>query len=120
MGGLVNLPADFPDHFKPDIDLGNDHWLQFMGHGGEGVTNTATGEPVPYTEKYGASVLHRCAKTESGWDEGFVTFDTPAAADNASPKWTVDSWDPLTLSPSLLQGGCGDHGFIRQGKWVKA
>lgn len=51
---------------------------------------------------------------------GFVTFDTPEAHEvttEASPKWTVESRDPLTLSPSLLCRRCGHHGFLRQGLW---
>jgi hypothetical protein len=113
-------PVDAPDSLTDAdfaLDLGDDHWASFMGHGGEGVTRD--GQPVPWTEKYGLSVIHRCAKTPSGWDEGFCTFDIPEAA-GASPKWTVESWEPLTLSPSLLQHGCGDHGFIRNGRWVRA
>jgi len=33
--------------------------------------------------------------------------------------WTVESWDPLTVSPSVqfLNPSCC-HGFIREGKWV--
>lgn len=51
---------------------------------------------------------------------GFVGFDTPEAREvttEASPKWQVESWDPLTLSPSLLCRICGNHGFIRNGRW---
>lgn len=53
--------------------------------------------------------------------EGFVTFDveteyTPSHAE----RWTVESYDPLTLSPSLLCTVCGHHGYIREGKWVSA
>jgi hypothetical protein len=51
---------------------------------------------------------------------GFVAFDTPEAraiTTPQAPKWTVESWDPLTLSPSLLCRSCGNHGFIRQGRW---
>lgn len=33
--------------------------------------------------------------------------------------WTVQCWDPLTCNPSFLCH-CGDHGFIRDGKWVRA
>lgn len=34
----------------------------------------------------------------------------------ATPKWDVQSLEPLTMSPSLLCG-CGHHGFIRNGRW---
>ena len=35
-------------------------------------------------------------------------------------RWTIDSMQPLTLSPSLACRVCGDHGFIREGRWVPA
>lgn len=35
-------------------------------------------------------------------------------------QWTLVSENPLTLAPSLLCTVCGDHGFIRDGKWVPA
>lgn len=52
---------------------------------------------------------------------GAVLFDVPA--NDGVPedvKWTVEQRDPLTLSPSLLCGLCGFHGFIRGGRWVPA
>lgn len=36
------------------------------------------------------------------------------------PRWTVESRDPLTLSPSILCKRCGHHGYIREDKWVQA
>ena len=35
-------------------------------------------------------------------------------------EWTIESEQPLTLSPSLLCRACGHHGWIRDGKWVDA
>ncbi len=36
--------------------------------------------------------------------------------------WTVVQREPLTLSPSLhcdpALGGCGMHGFVRDGRWT--
>ena len=32
-------------------------------------------------------------------------------------KWQVESWDPITLSPSLQCVACPHHGFIRGGRW---
>jgi hypothetical protein len=51
--------------------------------------------------------------------EGFVAFDVetdyiPAHA----AKWTVESFDPLTISPSVLCTVCNHHGYIRDGRWV--
>ena len=37
----------------------------------------------------------------------------------SNPVWTVESLNPLTISPSILCG-CGEHGFIRDGKWISA
>jgi hypothetical protein len=53
---------------------------------------------------------------------GFVRFEGSRGgygADNAA-KWKVESAKPLTLSPSVLCRSCGNHGFIREGKWVVA
>jgi len=37
------------------------------------------------------------------------------------PKgWTLDEAEPLTVSPSILCGSCGTHGFIRDGAWHDA
>lgn len=39
-------------------------------------------------------------------------------------RWTVTATDPLTVSPSIhcvaAQGGCGLHGWIREGRWTDA
>lgn len=59
--------------------------------------------------------------------EGVVLFDTPEnqrGSDANRPRWQMHSLDPLTISPSVLvdpaKGGCGLHGFIRDGRWVSA
>lgn len=50
-----------------------------------------------------------------------IHFDTPIAREvDRGPFWQVQSWDPLTVAPSLLCMRCGDHGFIREGRWVRA
>ena len=36
------------------------------------------------------------------------------------PVWQVVAWDPLTLSPSVLCRTCGNHGWIREGRWEPA
>jgi hypothetical protein len=53
---------------------------------------------------------------------GFVMLDVPESEPfrAGGPLWTVESTDPLTLSPSLLCRACGNHGWIRNGTWVPA
>lgn len=54
---------------------------------------------------------------------GFVAFDTPEAREvttEQAPKWDVQSWDPLTIHPSLLCRSCKSHGWIQHGRWVDA
>ena len=53
---------------------------------------------------------------------GFVTFDLPGTREvfAGGAFWRVESWEPLTLSPSLLCRACGRHGFIRGGLWAEA
>lgn len=54
------------------------------------------------------------------WCGGAVNF----VQIDGRAMWAVESLDPLTLSPSILcapdKGGCGEHGFIREGRWVTA
>lgn len=49
------------------------------------------------------------------WCEGGVLFEPM----DGRPTWTVEQWDPLTISPSVA-AACGMHGFIKQGRWVPA
>lgn len=48
------------------------------------------------------------------WD---ATFQT-----DPNKLWTLENGDRehITVSPSLACGICGDHGFIKDGKWIKA
>lgn len=87
---------------------------------GHGVTIRFTGiYGQPADVKGGIIVAHR--HPDGTICEGLVNFDVPANADLANrPKWTVESWDPLTISPSVHNTGCGLHGFIRDGKWIPA
>lgn len=52
---------------------------------------------------------------------GFVWVDaTSDAYIEGSPLWTVVSWEPLTLTPSILCRACANHGFVTNGKWMPA
>lgn len=52
---------------------------------------------------------------------GFVQFRV-AGCNPSKPSWKVESWDPLTLSPSIEDKKCGEHlhGHIVNGRWVKS
>lgn len=59
----------------------------------------------------------------TGRCRGFVLLDVPEGEPyrtELTPRWQVESTDPLTLSPSLLCRSCGNHGWIQQGRWVPA
>lgn len=62
---------------------------------------------------------HRRADT-GAWCGGALSF----IAIDDNPVWTVESLDPLTITPSVLcspeLGGCGDHGWITAGNWIPA
>lgn len=49
-------------------------------------------------------------------------FDLPGIREHFPERalWQVVSWEPLTLSPSMLCRACGNHGFVRAGRWVPA
>lgn len=102
--------------WSPDFSIaGNAHWTHLV--------HLIKTMPV-----VGAIVRHRC-QTPTGLHEGAIEFRTElttAAWDgkrgfNPANLWDVQSWQPLTVSPSLLSHcPCKDHGFIRDGRWVRA
>lgn len=96
--------ADMP----PNLDFGEGRSLRFTHHGDDIV---------------GAIDSHPCLKGLcEPTCEGSISFAVPEAAAVANDHacWNVESWQPLTLSPSLLCRCCGNHGFVREGKWVDA
>jgi len=105
-------------HEDPDLDLGHGHTLRWTSFTPDRGLNPQYAD-VPDVEKYGALVGH--ARGDGTRCEGFVTFDSEIsrriAPDRA--KWTVESWEPLTITPSLACH-CGDHGWIRDGRWIPA
>lgn len=81
---------------------------------------------VPDVDRYGMILDHPDARDPAKRCTSGITFDSPTAArlEPQRPRWVVESWEPLTLSPSILctesKGGCGLHGYIRAGQWVPA
>lgn len=120
------------EHRPPDIELGDGHALWFSQWAPDRALNPQY-DGVPDVPRYSAVVEHR--KPDGTLCMGCIHFDTPEvrAVDEASrrhceklgipyhdyPRWQVPSWEPLTVSPSLLCS-CGDHGFIRNGRWERA
>ncbi len=90
------------------IDLGFDHHLHFTFY-----------KDDPYA---GARIKHK--RLDTGADcEGFIAFTGHSweqSFQGTIQSWEIQQMHPLTCSPSILCRSCGDHGFIREGKWVLA
>jgi len=106
----------------PDIDLGDNHKLWFTCFSPDRNLNPQY-EGIPDVEKFGAIVSHQTKGGTECWCS--INLRTPEIEElmrrgfyKDSHIWSVDKWEPLTLSPSLLCTICGDHGFVREGKWV--
>ena len=101
------------------IDLGDGHTLEFTSWNPDRELNPQYVH-LPDVERFGATIEH--VKPDGETCMSAVTFDAPVAREllPGAAIWQVESWEPLTLSPSLLCRRCGDHGFIKEGKWVRA
>lgn len=100
----------------------------------EHLVDIGHGVQIRYTswdqhERVGLIEYHQCAggncrepDGSAGLCGGGVLFDLPGVREAFPDRelWTVESVDPLTLSPSLQCGcrGCGHHGYIRGGQWA--
>jgi hypothetical protein len=119
--------------WDPDLDLGDGHSLVWTDWDPDLELNPQyLGLPPERPgEHHGAIIRHPAGPTPQTWSDAFleglceggIVFDTErnraTPAWDAQARWQVDSWDPLTISPSVLCA-CGDHGFIREGRWVRA
>lgn len=91
------------------IDLGDNHTIRFKTYKGD---NFACAE-VTHLKPDGTVCESFISIRGGAWSSEF-----PSGLMEAS--WELVSCDPVTLSPSLACRVCGDHGFIQNGKWVKA
>lgn len=98
---------------------------EFVCHGGAGVTDAA-GEPIPRTEGVGIILDCPCGNADEE-HRLYVPFANPIGpgplAESGWRGWVRegDTFDTLTLSPSILRlksegVGCGWHGHIRAGE----
>lgn len=133
-----------------DVDLGSDHWLKWSVwrpdlslEGNQQWAPLFTEEALEanghtYVNSWnetlyvvGATILH--VRPDGDLCQGGVMFERAELGKpfNAGAYWTVESWEPLTLSPSILckvplDGTnltgpcCDDHGYVRSGRWVSA
>ncbi len=90
-----------------------------------GAIDIGEGHAIAYAEWQGetAGITDWHKKADGTWCSGWVAFrgsKWERGFTQGITAWDVLQRDPLTLSPSLLCRTCGDHGFIREGKWVKA
>ncbi len=61
---------------------------------------------------------HRCH--DGDWAPGYVAFRRPDRTVADLPTWEVVKLRPLTLTPSIACRSCGNHGWIRNGRWEDA
>lgn len=99
----VDLPAELNSKYQlRGLNLGLGHWLTL-----------SSGYNKPDDEAVGGVIYHR--EPDGTLCVGGIHF-----APHGHPVWTVESWNPLTCSPSFACH-CGTcHGFIREGRWVSA
>lgn len=101
------------------FDLGHGHRGEFEQWAPDRELNPGVAH-LPDVERWGMLIFHTSAETGKPC-AGFVTFAGQVQRE-VSPHqvtWDVQCWDPLTITPSVLCS-CGDHGFIREGRWVPA
>lgn len=90
-----------------------------IGHGVHVRFYTSVNPDTKQAERAGIIVAHR--HPDGAVCEGGVSFDCPATRahhKSGRPLWQVQSLEPLTISPSILDKECGLHGHIVAGKWV--
>jgi hypothetical protein len=99
-------------------DIGHDVFIAFSNWEPDRELNPDV-DHLPDVEKYSLFLGHQC---RDSWAPNSCLLDGPVAREMHPevPKWQVESWEPLTLSPSLLCRLCGLHGFIQGGRWVPA
>lgn len=100
------------DRFEGEniLDIGHNHKVKFFTHTNSGDVLT------------GAFILHPKGPKDTGaypgedWCLGSVGFDIPENTSDTGAKWELRNLNPLHIEPSVLCD-CGDHGWIRNGKW---
>jgi hypothetical protein len=107
------------EELKSSHDIGHNHYFRFLSWKPDRDLNPQY-DGIPDIDKCGGIIHHK--SNDGTWCASAIHFDTEDVRKVFKPDhlWKVESWEPLTLSPSLLCRRCGDHGFIRDGKWIPA
>jgi hypothetical protein len=103
---------------------------RWVSHGGEGVNRRkADGglEPVPRRDGIGLSFECPCSTAGAPCQRVFVALSNPLDGGQpvispGQPTWERrgDDFASLTLSPSIQRiGGCGWHGWVRDGEVIE-
>lgn len=102
----------------PSVDLGHGvSYRKFQWKPDRDIPENAERyKDIPDVEWAGITVVF------PGGCEGSVMFDIPALKKldfSNTDYWTVESYDPLTISPSIqCRKHPEHHGFIKEGKWI--
>jgi len=97
------------------IDIGDGHYIRYFIWAPDRKLNPQY-DHLPDVDKFGIQIKHGICMSA-------INFDGPVQKEilkDSRHMWQVESWEPLTISPSVLCTRCGDHGFIKGGKWIKA
>lgn len=102
-------------------NIGHQHTLRWVGWNPDRDLNPHYAD-LPDVDEYGVLVEHVRPDNGEPCIGGFAVIDSPVSRriNPNAPKWTLVEREPLTLEPSLLCGACGDHGWIKQGRWWPA
>ena len=104
---------------ESSFDLGHDHWARFTAWCPDRELNPQYTD-LPDVDKWGLIIEHPDAQSPGERCVSALTFDgeVQRKLSHVSDRWQVHSLEPETLhvEPSVLCF-CGDHGFIRNGRW---
>ena len=117
-GLLVGPPPNDGTIMSDPFELGHGHSAEYVSWAPDRALNPQHAD-LADVERYGILLKH--STPEGNACMGTVVFESEAAKRVSPGKdvWQVESWTPLTLSPSVLCS-CGDHGWIKEGRWIPA
>lgn len=125
----------FPDFYASDdgtpsrvVELGADHgfqWTMMLAEGAEipegypwtvGDDGLIVGGIIEWHPSQGGDRYTEKGELCGGGVQ-FLRFRNPSEREAKRHSWSVESTEPLTISPSVLCS-CGSHGWIKAGRWI--